>query len=364
MIIRELMWDYDFTKSKELVDYKNCIQTKKLADKFNEVTDNFIKACNSKVWEPKRLIKTYKKEFDFLEKLYKDVVLGKKTAKSGMFIWVCDGMDLDNYIQNRFNFTITKTNMCMKYNVDKLYDLVLYEVSMLYHKYNVLYEFQIRYAAVKILCNRFNLIEQDAEIFGTGLDTIHYNINDIDDVVTRVLNTEAAELALFTPDLLDKIIKTRKKREKVVLNVNRPTSKEELLILIDDSMKQTEKKRKVAQYYGVSQTTAQRWFKEYGLLQESYADKHHRLMMQNHEDTILKIEESKDEIIERLTRDNKRLHDKIDTLEKKIDLLLKRNEELEQKLFYALSNKNDYMREVKSNSSSGLNFGNLENMIF
>ena len=51
-------------------------------------------------------------------------------------------------------------------------------------------------------------------------------------------------------------------------------------------------------------------------------------------------------------------------LNQKFDLSSLNNEELEQKLFYALSNKNDYMREVKSNSSSGLNFGNLENMIF
>ena len=364
MIIRELLWDYDYTQSKELADYQNCIQTKKLSDAFNDVINNFITACHSKVWEPKSLMKEYRTQFDQLEKMYKDTILENKRAKSGMFIWSSDGMDLDQYIKDTYNFTVTKTNTVMNYSADKLYDLSLYEVSMLYHKYNKLYEFQIRYAIVKILCNRFNLINQAAELFGTGYDTISYNVNDIDDILTRILNTEVAQLACFTPTLLDSIVKVKNNRKKVVVVTKKPTCKEDLLVLIDDSMSQKEKKLKIATYYSCQQRTAQTYMKKFGLLQESNADKHFRKLQEQHGEIISEVQKSKDEIIAELKKDNKILHDKIDILEKKIDLLLKRNEELEQKLFYALSNKNDYMREVKSNSSSGLNFGNLENMIF
>lgn len=364
MTIRETLWEHDFRQFTNKINYENNGRLHNVAESFNECIDNFVKACNSKVWEPKTLLKTYKTAFKECEDSFKKNVLLDKSAKSGIVVGQFKGMVLDNFIKDKYNVVICKSNTCLGYTAERLYELALYEVSILYHKYNKLYDFQIRYAIVWLLCNRFNLINQAAEIFGSGYDTISYNVNDIEDVYTRILNTELAELACFTPDLQDTIIRVKNERPKIVIYDKAPKTVEDLTELTKECETQKEKQEVIAKHYDVSKPTAKRWMKKFGLLQESNADKHFRKLQEQHGEIISEVQKSKDEIIAELKKDNKILHDKIDILEKKIDLLLKRNEELEQKLFYALSNKNDYMREVKSNSSSGLNFGNLENMIF
>lgn len=211
-------------------------------------------------------------------------------------------MDLDVYLKDTYNFHTSRNSQRMTYSLKILQDLVLYEVSLLYHKYNKLYDFQIRYAIIKLLLKRFYSYTQDApEMFGDNSAT--YYVDDIMVIYNTVLNTDINTLHSFESSLYDLIVQTKEKRERYTSIQKKPKCKEDLLFYINDDMTQQEKKERIASAYETSTKTAQRWMKQYGLLQESNMEKHFRKASEEHKEIIKTVNDAKDEIIDKQSKE-------------------------------------------------------------
>ncbi len=88
-----------------------------------------------------------------------------------------------------------------------------------------------------------------------------------------VLDTEVSEFPQIGKELIVNIL--NQKRERIIpKSINEPTCREDLTILYDESALQKEKKQIIADHYGVSTSTAQRFMKCYGLLKVSNNEKH------------------------------------------------------------------------------------------
>lgn len=61
MLIKDLLFEYDYTQSKDIAEYKNVGRIKNVADDINQAIDNFIKSCHTKAFNPVELIKTYER---------------------------------------------------------------------------------------------------------------------------------------------------------------------------------------------------------------------------------------------------------------------------------------------------------------
>lgn len=171
----------------------------------------------------------------------------------------------------------------MKYEKDKYFKLALVEVSLLFITYEKVYDFQIRFALLKLLLQRFFFYSTnwnetwDILCFRDGAD-------DIETIYQWVMDTDMSDL----PDIIDEsVYSIRRKTIVPVLtakDIMKPKCKEDLTWLFEDWMNQSDKKKIIASQYHTSESTAQRWMKKYGLLKKSNNLIHEERCAKEHEE--------------------------------------------------------------------------------
>ena len=335
------------------------VAAKQLSDAVLEMNDNFKNALKGKFEKPWETIKRYKTTLNELDKTYKKTLLGNEKSKSGMYIGQSHNYSIETAMKEQFGFTVSRENQCMKYEKDKYYKLALVEVSLLFITYEQVYDFQIRFALLKLLLQRFcfyslNWDETwDILCFRDGAD-------DIETIYLWVMDTDMSDL----PDIIDESVYSMRRKTIVSVltakDIMKPKCKEDLTWLFEDWMNQSDKKKIIASQYHTSESTAQRWMKKYGLLKKSNNLIHEERCAKEHEEiktlivnqhavTNESIDTSTQTMIDALNSNNKMLTATIETLNKKIDALTRevedlktRNQELARtQLIGRLDNKSD-----------------------
>lgn len=314
------------------------VAAKQLSDAVSDVNANFKKALKGKFEKPWETVKRYKITLNELDKTYKKTLLGNEKSKSGMYVSQSHNYSIETAMKEQFGFTVSRENQCMNYEKDKYFKLALVEVSLLFITYEQVYDFQIRFALLKLLLQRFSFYSTnwdetwDILCFRDGAD-------DIETIYQWVMDTDISDL----PDITDEsVYSIRRKTIVPVLtakDIMKPKCKEDLTWLFEDWMSQADKKKIIASQYHTSESTAQRWMKKYGLLKKSNNLIHEERCAKEHEEiktlivnqhavTNQAIDTSTQIIIDALKSQNKMLCATIETLNKKIDALTREVEDL------------------------------------
>ena len=170
----------------------------------------------------------------------------------------------------------------MDYTSQKLYKMTLVEVSILLFTYEKIYDFQIKYAIIHLLRNRFKYYSVDWEENYTILP-FRYDKDDIELVYNWVLNTETTDLPKIGNEQVT--ISHRQKAEILTpKSIMKPRNKDDLEFLIKDCSSQTERKQIIANHFHISISTAQRMMKKFGLLNKSFKEIHEERSAREHEE--------------------------------------------------------------------------------
>lgn len=183
-------------KIKEILfDYTNPIDipTKNLADDVNNILGNFKKALHDNVGSPYNTEKRYREFFKYINTSFKQCILHNKRSKTGIFVGQHKNYSIDTAVKEYYDFTVSRNNLQMDYTSQKLYKMTLVEVSILLFTYEKIYDFQIKYAIIHLLRNRFKYYSVDWEENYTILP-FRYDRDDIELVYNWVLNTETTDL--------------------------------------------------------------------------------------------------------------------------------------------------------------------------
>ena len=146
-----------------LKDYKCDPKIKYISNEINECIEHFYKSLQIKAFDKiGTLIDSYKTTLDELQKQFLEIINEKESINvDSIYVRTFDGACIDDYIQKRFNFTITKKQYKINYTYEKFYDVFLYEIGLLFAKHKDVYDFMIRYAQLKLLLNRFQFYSKD-----------------------------------------------------------------------------------------------------------------------------------------------------------------------------------------------------------
>ena len=231
------------------------------------IFNNFIKELKNNTLHPVDLVKKYNPYFDNLNQQFKKHVLKNEKAKSGLFVSRYKNYAMADYLRDKFNFTKTRSNLFMRYEKQKLIDLTLFEITLLLRKYNYLYPFMIRYAIYRVLTQHFAIFEKTEE----GWKLLIYP-DDLNNVYARVIDTPEDELTGNDTELTKALFWKRAETQntpKTKIVISEPKSAEDLTCLFDSStlLKQKDKFKIIAEHYGVSTRTAERWMARFGLCQ-------------------------------------------------------------------------------------------------
>ena len=262
-------------KIKEILfDYTNPIDipTKNLADDVNTILGNFKKALHDNVGSPYNTEKRYRECFKFINTSFKHCILHNKRSKTGIFVGQHKNYSIDSAAKEYYDFTVSRNNLLMDYTFQKLYKMTLVEVSILLFTYEKIYDFQIKYAIIHLLRNRFKYYSVDWEENYTILP-FRYDRDDIELVYNWVLNTETTDLPKIDNEQVT--ISYRQKAEILTpKSIMKPRNKDDLEFLIKDCSSQTERKQIIANHFHISISTAQRMMKKFGLLNKSFKEIH------------------------------------------------------------------------------------------
>ena len=272
-------------KIKEILfDYTNPIDipTKNLADAVNTILDNFKKALHDNVGSPYNTEKRYREYFKSINTCFKHCILHNKKSKTGIFVSQYKNYSIDTAAKEYYDFTVSRNNLLMDYTFQKLYKMTLVEVSILLFTYEKIYDFQIKYAIIHLLRNRFKYYSVDWEENYTILP-FRYDRDDIELVYNWVLNTETTDLPKIGNEQVT--ISHRQKAEILTpKSIMKPRNKDDLEFLIKDCSSQTERKQIIANHFHISISTAQRMMKKFGLLNKSFKEIHEERSAREHEE--------------------------------------------------------------------------------
>ena len=267
-----------------LFDYTNPIDipTKNLADDVNTILGNFKKALHDNVGSPYNTEKRYRECFKFINTSFKHCILHNKRSKTGIFVGQHKNYSIDIAAKEYYDFTVSRNNLQMDYTSQKLYKMTLVEVSILLFTYEKIYDFQIKYAIIHLLRNRFKYYSVDWEENYTILP-FRYDRDDIELVYNWVLNTETTDLPKIGNEQVT--ISHRQKAEILTpKSIMKPRNKDDLEFLIKDCTSQTERKQIIANHFHISISTAQRMMKKFGLLNKSFKEIHEERSAREHEE--------------------------------------------------------------------------------
>ena len=324
-------------KIKEILfDYTNPIDipTKNLADDANTILDNFKKALHDNVGSPYNTEKRYREYFKSINTCFKHCILHNKKSKTGIFVNQYKNYSIDTAAKEYYDFTVSRNNLQMDYTSQKLYKMTLVEVSILLFTYEKIYDFQIKYAIIHLLRNRFKYYSVDWEENYTILP-FRYDRDDIELVYNWVLNTETTDLPKIGNEQVT--ISHRQKAEILTpKSIMKPRNKDDLEFLIKDCSSQTERKQIIANHFHISISTAQRMMKKFGLLNKSFKEIHEErsareheeiktLITNQHAETNEVISEQAQTIIDLLTQQLNAMSKQIDKLSDELESLRDEN---------------------------------------
>ena len=324
-------------KIKEILfDYTNPIDipTKNLADDVNTILGNFKKALHDNVGSPYNTEKRYREFFKYINTSFKQCILHNKRSKTGIFVGQHKNYSIDTAVKEYYDFTVSRNNLQMDYTSQKLYKMTLVEVSILLFTYEKIYDFQIKYAIIHLLRNRFKYYSVDWEENYTILP-FRYDRDDIELVYNWVLNTETTDLPKIGNEQVT--ISHRQKAEILTpKSIMKPRNKDDLEFLIKDCSSQTERKQIIANHFHISISTAQRMMKKFGLLNKSFKEIHEErsareheeiktLITNQHAETNEVISEQAQTIIDLLTQQLNAMSKQIDKLSDELESLRDEN---------------------------------------
>ena len=329
-------------KIKEILfDYTNPIDipTKNLADDVNTILGNFKKALHDNVGSPYNTGKRYREFFKYINTSFKQCILHNKRSKTGIFVGQHKNYSIDIAAKEYYDFTVSRNNLQMDYTSQKLYKMTLVEVSILLFTYEKIYDFQIKYAIIHLLRNRFKYYSVDWEENYTILP-FRYDRDDIELVYNWVLNTETTDLPKIGNEQVT--ISHRQKAEILTpKSIMKPRNKDDLEFLIKDCSSQTERKQIIANHFHISISTAQRMMKKFGLLNKSFKEIHEErsareheeiktLITNQHAETNEVISEQAQTIIDTLTQQLKAMSKQVDKLSDELESVREENFKLQR----------------------------------
>lgn len=324
-----------------LYDYTNPIDipTKNLADAVNTILDNFKKALHDNVGSPYNTEKRYREYFKSINTCFKHCILHNKKSKTGIFVSQYKNYSIDNAAKEYYDFTVSRNNLLMDYTFQKLYEMTLVEVSILLFTYEKIYDFQIKYAIIYLLRNRFKYYSVDWEENYTILP-FQYDGDEIERAYNWILNTETTDLPKIANEQVTKF--HRQKAEILTpKSIMEPRNKDDLEFLIKDCTSQTERKQIIANHFHISISTAQRMMKKFGLLNKSFKEVHEErsareheeiktLITNQHAETNEVISEQAQTIIDTLTLQLKAMSKQVDKLSDELESVREENFKLQR----------------------------------
>lgn len=329
-------------KIKEILfDYTNPIDipTKNLADDTNTILDNFKKALHDNVGSPYNTEKRYREYFKSINTCFKHCILHNKKSKTGIFVNQYKNYSIDTAAKEYYDFTVSRNNLLMDYTFQKLYEMTLVEVSILLFTYEKIYDFQIKYAIIHLLRNRFKYYSVDWEENYTILP-FQYDGDEIERAYNWILNTETTDLPKIANEQVTKF--HRQKAEILTpKSIMEPRNKDDLEFLIKDCTSQTERKQIIANHFDISISTAQRMMKKFGLLNKSFKEVHEErsareheeiktLITNQHAETNEVISEQAQTIIDTLTQQLKAMSKQVDKLSDELESVREENFKLQR----------------------------------
>ena len=324
-----------------LYDYTNPIDipTKNLADAVNTILDNFKKALHDNVGSPYNTEKRYREYFKSINTCFKHCILHNKKSKTGIFVNQYKNYSIDTAAKEYYDFTVSRNNLLMDYTFQKLYEMTLVEVSILLFTYEKIYDFQIKYAIIHLLRNRFKYYSVDWEENYTILP-FQYDGDEIERAYNWILNTETTDLPKIANEQVTKF--HRQKAEILTpKSIMEPRNKDDLEFLIKDCTSQTERKQIIANHFDISISTAQRMMKKFGLLNKSFKEVHEErsareheeiktLITNQHAETNEVISEQAQTIIDTLTQQLKAMSKQVDKLSDELESVREENFKLQR----------------------------------
>lgn len=322
MKIKDILEDYSIHPN---------IPVKHLANDIEKVIGQFKDSLKVGIYSPSQLIYSYCNYFDDIKKSFIRCVLNKEKSKSGIFVSQHNGYSIASAMKDKFDFHISKINQRMRYSLRKLYELTLVEVQLLMLTHGKVYDFQIKYAIIHLLCKHFTFYTQCVYDNSWSVDIFLNGQDDIETVYNMVLDTEVSALPQIDKEFILDL--HCKQTERITpKSINKPRCAEDLTCLYDEEITQAEKKEIIARHYKTSISTAQRWMKRYGLLKASNNKKHEdrvakeqeteqniKKLMQN--DIYKMISPYAQSIIDVLNSTIKELHETIDKKDEEIESL-------------------------------------------
>lgn len=324
-----------------LYDYTNPIDipTKNLADAVNTILDNFKKALHDNVGSPYNTEKRYREYFKSINTCFKHCILHNKKSKTGIFVSQYKNYSIDNAAKEYYDFTVSRNNLLMDYTFQKLYEMTLVEVSILLFTYEKIYDFQIKYAIIYLLRNRFKYYSVDWEENYTILP-FQYDGDEIERAYNWILNTETTDLPKIANEQVT-IFHRQKAEILTPKSIMEPRNKDDLEFLIKDCTSQTERKQIIANHFYISISTAQRMMKKFGLLNKSFKEIHEErsareheeiktLITNQHAETNEVISEQAQTIIDTLTLQLKAMSKQVDKLSDELESVREENFKLQR----------------------------------
>lgn len=329
-------------KIKEILfDYTNPIDipTKNLADAVNTILDNFKKALHDNVGSPYNTEKRYREYFKSINTSFKHCILHNKKSKTGIFVSQYKNYSIDIAAKEYYDFTVSRNNLLMDYTFQKLYEMTLVEVSILLFTYEKIYDFQIKYAIIYLLRNRFKYYSVDWEENYTILP-FQYDGDEIERAYNWILNTETTDLPKIANEQVT-IFHRQKAEILTPKSIMKPRNKDDLEFLIKDCSSQTERKQIIANHFHISISTAQRMMKKFGLLNKSFKEIHEErsareheeiktLITNQHAETNEVISEQAQTIIDTLTQQLKAMSKQVDKLSDELESVREENFKLQR----------------------------------
>lgn len=324
-----------------LYDYTNPIDipTKNLADAVNTILDNFKKALHDNVGSPYNTEKRYREYFKSINTCFKHCILHNKKSKTGIFVSQYKNYSIDTAAKEYYDFTVSRNNLLMDYTFQKLYEMTLVEVSILLFTYEKIYDFQIKYAIIYLLRNRFKYYSVDWEENYTILP-FQYDGDEIERAYNWILNTETTDLPKIANEQVT-IFHRQKAEILTPKSIMEPRNKDDLEFLIKDCSSQTERKQIIANHFHISISTAQRMMKKFGLLNKSFKEVHEErsareheeiktLITNQHAETNEVISEQAQTIIDTLTLQLKAMSKQVDKLSDELESVREENFKLQR----------------------------------
>ena len=332
---------------------------KKVEDRANSIIDGFLEKLSFSSMSPQEIINLYFKDDSILADLESEwathiqhnIKVGRKSEH--IFMQSIGQYRLAHYIESEFNFIIHPRNFeFLSFTQSKFRELAKMEVAMLLTKYEDIHSFEVKIAILKMLFTYFRVYSINGI---TGLPQWNFTAADIIEVFNEILDSDLSTFKKHF-DIINPCLQVliphgaiKPKPEKI-----KPTCAKDLLVVIDDSMTQQEKRHAIMVAWNLpSERAARTYMQKYGMTR-NYSKKANEKTIENNDMNIIQsyemqINQLKKQVSE-LQSQNERLREENNEL-RQSQGLPQQTDILERNLIPELKKKED----VKDNSKDYAN---------